>query len=92
MDTMPTAVSGHTKGPDPQAGSATPALRRAWHSFRGRVLGGLMVVYWGSEQTSQTIFSGGLTAPSEISYFRARPAPGALDGPPQPHQGPAHLA
>jgi uncharacterized membrane protein len=38
MDTKPTAA------PSPQAGQATAAGRRAWHSIRARLLGGLVLV------------------------------------------------
>jgi uncharacterized membrane protein len=38
MDSSPGAA------PDPQADPAPTALRRAWHSVRGRILGGLLLV------------------------------------------------
>jgi uncharacterized membrane protein len=44
MDTKPNAVTGPPGLPVPQAGSAPAARRRAWHSVRDRVLGGLLLV------------------------------------------------
>ena len=38
MDTKPAGI------PDPRAGSAPAGPRRAWHSIRGRIVGGLMLV------------------------------------------------
>ncbi len=44
MDSERTAVSGPPGLPDPQADPALTAPRRAWHSVRGRILGGLLLV------------------------------------------------
>jgi uncharacterized membrane protein len=44
MDTMPTAPAGPPGIPDPRAEAAPTALRKAWRSIRGRILGGLMLV------------------------------------------------
>jgi uncharacterized membrane protein len=44
VDTKPPAVPAPTGIPDPQASSASPVLRRAWYSIRGRILGGLLLV------------------------------------------------
>ena len=44
METKPDAVPGPPVSPALQAGSAPSALRRAWYSIRGRILGGLMLV------------------------------------------------
>jgi uncharacterized membrane protein len=44
VDTKPTAVAQSPAVPDPQAGSDPTALRKVWHSIRGRILGGLMLV------------------------------------------------
>src|SRR5262249_52792648 len=44
MATEPTAVPGPPGLPDHQAHPAPSVLRTAWHSVRGRVLGGLLLV------------------------------------------------
>jgi uncharacterized membrane protein len=44
MDTQPTAVPGLPSSPGPQADSAVPVLRRAWHGIRGRILAGVLLV------------------------------------------------
>jgi uncharacterized membrane protein len=44
MDPEPTAIAQSPGVPDPQPGSGPTALRRAWHSIRGRILGGLLLV------------------------------------------------
>jgi uncharacterized membrane protein len=44
MDTKPAAVPGPPAIPGPQPNSAPSVLRRTWHSIRGRILGGLLLV------------------------------------------------
>jgi uncharacterized membrane protein len=44
VDTKPTAFAGPPGTPDPRANSSRTALRRTWHSIRGRILGGLFLV------------------------------------------------
>jgi uncharacterized membrane protein len=44
MDTKASFVPGPSGNPAPQTGSALEALRRAWHSIRARILGGLVLV------------------------------------------------
>jgi uncharacterized membrane protein len=44
MDAKPTGIAGPSGQPHLQADSSPSVLRRAWHSIRGRILGGLMLV------------------------------------------------
>src|SRR5262245_18502176 len=44
MDTRPTAVPDPSAIPDPKADSAPGVFRSTWHSIRGRILGGLLLV------------------------------------------------
>ena len=44
MDATPTAVPGPPRPPGPRTNSAPTALRSAWLSIRGRILGGFMLL------------------------------------------------